>query len=213
MSKKRRPYEMDWSAKDLQTEALSTFQPVVFYIANRYHRKVKSFVDLDDLIQAGSMGVLEALKMFQPEHGFTFKSYVEIRVRGFVLDEIRKLSETSRKQFEKNGMVQKVYISQSDAFTDADRKRLSELLVDLSVDAIDATYLKEMYFDISCAVSELPEKQQAVVILYFYAGLTLNEIGIKMGFTESRASQLLTLAKKSLEKSDFIQKYEEEFCL
>jgi RNA polymerase sigma factor (sigma-70 family) len=134
-------------------------------------------------------------------------------VRGFVLDEIRKLSETSRKQFEKNGMVQKVYISQSDAFTDADRKRLSELLVDLSVDAIDATYLKEMYFDISCAVSELPEKQQAVVILYFYAGLTLNEIGIKMGFTESRASQLLTLAKKSLEKSDFIQKYEEEFCL
>jgi RNA polymerase sigma factor for flagellar operon FliA len=40
------------------------------------------------------------------------------------------------------------------------------------------------------AVQELPEKERKVIILYYYSGLTLKEIGELLGVSESRASQI-----------------------
>jgi RNA polymerase sigma factor FliA len=62
-------------------------------------------------------------------------------------------------------------------------------------DALDTTELKDRLAE---AIASLPEREQLVVALYYYEGLTLREIGEVLGVTESRVSQLHTKAVMSL---------------
>lgn len=47
-------------------------------------------IQLDDLLQAGSMGLLEAAKNFSPDKGASFETFASIRIRGAMLDEVRR---------------------------------------------------------------------------------------------------------------------------
>ena len=53
-------------------------------------------VDVDDLIQAGMIGLLEAATSYSPDGGANFRTYAGIRIRGAMLDEIRRLDWTPR---------------------------------------------------------------------------------------------------------------------
>lgn len=53
-------------------------------------------VQVDDLIQAGMIGLLEASRNFAPGHGASFETFAGIRIRGAMLDEIRKTDWTPR---------------------------------------------------------------------------------------------------------------------
>ena len=53
-------------------------------------------VDVDDLIQAGMIGLLEAASSYSPDGGANFRTYAGIRIRGAMLDEIRRLDWTPR---------------------------------------------------------------------------------------------------------------------
>lgn len=53
-------------------------------------------VDVDDLIQAGMIGLLEAAANYSPDGGANFRTYAGIRIRGSMLDEIRRLDWTPR---------------------------------------------------------------------------------------------------------------------
>jgi RNA polymerase sigma factor for flagellar operon FliA len=48
--------------------------------------------DIEDLIQVGMIGLLEAAKSYQPRSGAEFKTYASIRIRGAILDELRRES-------------------------------------------------------------------------------------------------------------------------
>ena len=52
--------------------------------------RLPSSVDVDDLIQAGMMGLLEAGRQYAPDRGASFETYAGIRVRGAMLDEVRR---------------------------------------------------------------------------------------------------------------------------
>jgi RNA polymerase sigma factor for flagellar operon FliA len=58
-------------------------------------------------------------------------------------------------------------------------------------EALDSTEVKDRLAE---AIASLPEREQLVVALYYYEGLTLREIGEVLGVTESRVSQLHTKA-------------------
>lgn len=53
-------------------------------------------VDVDDLVQAGMIGLLEAATTYSPDGGANFRTYAGIRIRGAMLDEIRRLDWTPR---------------------------------------------------------------------------------------------------------------------
>lgn len=57
-----------------------------------YHllARMPSSVEVDDLIQAGMMGLIEAHKRFESNKGASFETYAGIRIRGFIMDEVRK---------------------------------------------------------------------------------------------------------------------------
>ncbi|MBU2648566.1 FliA/WhiG family RNA polymerase sigma factor [bacterium] len=65
------------------------YAPMVKHIANRLAARLPTSFQLDDLIQAGMMGLLEAMEKYDAQRGAKFKTYAEIRVRGAMLDDLR----------------------------------------------------------------------------------------------------------------------------
>lgn len=72
------------------------FAPKVKIIALKLRSKLPQCIELNDLISAGSLGLLEALENFQPERGIKFTTYSESRIRGAMLDELRRMDWLSR---------------------------------------------------------------------------------------------------------------------
>lgn len=64
--------------------------PLVKKIALHLMARLPDSVQLDDLIQAGMVGLLEAAAKYQPDRGASFETYAGIRIRGAIVDEIRK---------------------------------------------------------------------------------------------------------------------------
>ena len=58
------------------------------------HLKVRlpPFMELDELIQVGMIGLLEAARAYDPAKGIEFENFAHSRVRGAILDEVRRLS-------------------------------------------------------------------------------------------------------------------------
>lgn len=65
-------------------------------IAHHLAARLPSTVDVDDLMQAGMVGLLEASGNFDPDRGASFETYAGIRIRGAMLDDIRKNDWTPR---------------------------------------------------------------------------------------------------------------------
>jgi len=72
------------------------YMPLVKYTAERLHSKLPDKVELDDLISAGTFGLMDALDAFDPDRGVKFETYCSPRVRGSILDELRSMDWVPR---------------------------------------------------------------------------------------------------------------------
>ena len=77
-------------------ELLEQYTPLVKRIAQHLLLRLPSSVVLDDLVQAGMIGLLEAAKRFDPGKGASFDTYAGIRIRGAIIDEVRRGDWTPR---------------------------------------------------------------------------------------------------------------------
>ncbi len=75
---------------------LLSYAPMVKYLAHRQHRQLPSHIDLEDLISAGLVALISAIDRFDPDTGVAFESYAWLRVRGAILDELRRQDWTPR---------------------------------------------------------------------------------------------------------------------
>ena len=83
---------------DLKTtnELVVLHEPLVKRIAYHLMSRLPASVQADDLVQAGMIGLIEASRKFDPEQGASFETYAGIRIRGAMLDEIRRTDWTPR---------------------------------------------------------------------------------------------------------------------
>lgn len=65
------------------------YSPLVKYIAHRVAVRLPPHIELDDLISAGVIGLIDAIEKYNPGKETQFKTYAEIRIRGAMLDELR----------------------------------------------------------------------------------------------------------------------------
>ena len=65
-------------------------------IAWHYHGRVKNIIEIDDLIQIGMLGLVTAAENFIEKPGVTFSSYARIRIKGEIIDFLRKNSNLCR---------------------------------------------------------------------------------------------------------------------
>lgn len=80
-----------------EKELLERFLPIVRSVVNRIKLNVPAHVDADDLYSVGITGLIAAVKKFDPEQGHTFASYAAMRIRGAILDELRRMDWCPRR--------------------------------------------------------------------------------------------------------------------
>jgi|SRR5579872_1871059 len=75
---------------------VENYYGLVKSIARNIKRRVPAHIDVDDLVQTGIIGLLEASSRFDPTRPVNFASYANSRITGAILDELRKLDPCSR---------------------------------------------------------------------------------------------------------------------
>ena len=184
------------------------------------HLKVRlpPFMELDELIQVGMIGLLEAARAYDPAKGIEFENFAHSRVRGAILDEVRRLSFLPRSAVAINKshseathelgaelgrtptqaeladyMGKDIELfhkerTQARRFETYSMEVVTEEVMNI---ATDSSQQPE-------AIGDLPERDQLLMNLYYVEELNLKEIGEVLGVTESRVSQLLTAVVKKL---------------
>ena len=80
--------------------------PTVRYIARRIHERLPQHVELDDLVSAGVVGLIDASSKFDHSKKVQFKSYAQFRIRGAILDSLRTLDWSPRELRRKGRAVE-----------------------------------------------------------------------------------------------------------
>lgn len=91
-----------------EAEIVERHLPLVKTVVGRVAINLPSHVNLDDLTSAGLVGLLNAVRNYDPEGGSSFESYARVRIRGAVLDELRRLDWVPRSVHDKARRVQTV---------------------------------------------------------------------------------------------------------
>lgn len=85
------------------------YAPVIKYIAQRIATRLPPHVSVDDLINAGVIGLIDAIEKYDSSRDNTFKTYAEFRIRGAMLDELRGLDWVPRSVRQKEHALDRAY--------------------------------------------------------------------------------------------------------
>lgn len=83
--------------KIIENDLIKEHLPLVRKVALHMRVQLPGNVDLDDLIQGGTFGLMDAIKKFDPTKGVTFEIYARLRIKGAILDEVRRLDWVPRR--------------------------------------------------------------------------------------------------------------------
>lgn len=198
----------------LTPEILQEFLPTVQYWARHYTNGKHQVLDFDDLVVVGLMGLIDAAKRYHPRHKTLFKTYAEFRIRGEILDELRRqdwMSRTERrkqKQYRQalSQLEQHLGRSPSDKemakvlpFEAPEIIRLKQYEQqdtlrpynegDLSPEA-PAVDQVEVRDEVEALLEQLPPVMSLVLRRRYFEDAPLAEIAREVGLTEGRISQL-----------------------
>lgn len=85
-------------------ELIMRYLPLIRYVAGRMAVTPPSGLDYEDILSFGVFGLIDAVEKFDPSKGFAFQTYAIPRIRGAILDELRKcdwFSRTGREKVQK----------------------------------------------------------------------------------------------------------------
>lgn len=205
-----------------------TLMPLVHQVAAQVARRLPNHVRLDDLVSAGMLGLAGALNRFDPERAETFRGYAEFRIRGEIIDELRRRDHMSRDARADSRRLHAVIEelrqqrgAEPDAKEVADRLGISLAeLRSLQLRAHDATTVSLSNVTVSsverspedhaavgedrerlaAAIQRLSERRRVVLWLYYFEELPLKEIGDLLDVTPSRVCQIRSEAVAALKK-------------
>ena len=89
-------YRVSGDDLDERNELVMRELPQVYYIASRIAERLPKQVDIEDLVQAGVLGLLDACRNFDVSKDAQFTTFAKFRIRGAILDSLRKLDWGSR---------------------------------------------------------------------------------------------------------------------
>ena len=80
-----------------EKELIERFLPLVRNVVDRIKLTLPPHIDADDLYSVGITGLMAAVRKYDPEQGNTFASYASMRIRGAILDELRRMDWCPRR--------------------------------------------------------------------------------------------------------------------
>jgi len=219
-------------ATDVKRRLVVQYLDLVRYVVSKFglhtHGRMHG-LDREDMIQYGVLGLVNAIDRFSPTLGVKFETYAVPRIRGAILDELRKLDwvprsvRANRKKrdvavaqvsqekgrepvgeeiAEKLSMTLDEYerfIHESGGTTmgqdsgggpPGERDEALENVAEQSPNPFEQLRDEESKTILLNAIGQLPEREKAVIVLYYYEGLKFLEIGKVLRVSESRVSQI-----------------------
>ena len=82
--------------RQLRNTLMELYLPLVKYTADRISAKLPNEVDVEDLVSAGTFGLIDAIDAFDLTRGVKFETYCSPRIRGAILDELRTMDWVPR---------------------------------------------------------------------------------------------------------------------
>lgn len=183
---------------------------MVHGLAVRLRRELSLHGELDDLVAFGFGGLLEAQHRFDPARGVRFQTFAYHRVRGAMLDGVRKMAYLPRRAHERLRAsaetpptaapkasatpLEKVFARMSAGLTTA-----GPLHGSFGEESPEHKLIKnESIAHLLDALTRLSERQQTVVRGYYFEGRSLDDIAHELGISKSWASRLHTSALQQL---------------
>jgi len=200
-------------------------------IATRMARNLPSHVSLDDLIGAGTLGLIDAMDRYDPKKAERFETFAEFRIKGAILDELRRYDlmarnarltakRLARKSQELTARLGRppteTEVASSMSMSAVDYRKLVDRVGNVRVLSLDDLLapddrsgdrcfelssktlgpdelagIREMQDRLRDAIADLPERQQMILEMYYQREMTLKEIGLHVGVTESRVCQIM----------------------
>ncbi len=163
-------------------------------VARRMRVPTSALAGRDDIESAALIGLINAVDRYDPERGVPFEGYAGLRIRGAVLDELRRLDDHTRDERRRA----RIAADSTDPVIGAYGATLS---LDLLLESGDRDWAAEDETDdryesqdlrtrVESALRCLPPRQREVLARYYGDSLTLRESAARMGISEARACQL-----------------------
>ena len=200
------------------------YAPLVRRLAYQIASRLPPNVELDDLIQDGMMGLLDAMKRYEPRPGLNFEAYARFRITGAIYDSCRENDVLPRNQRDKlsdlENAIRRLEQELGRHPTDqevADRCELSineyhqtlDTMVGMTAfdevpehllpiaDGADPSQInsfRQISDRLAQVIKELPEKERMVVALHYQEDLSFREVATVLDLTPGRISQIHTQA-------------------
>lgn len=157
--------------------------------------------DREDLIAAGVVGLVQAAQRYRGEVGASFGAYAARRVRGQVLDALRDrdpLTRSARRAYREARLVTE---DLPPPYVEISLDRLAELGDDgiAEPDAVAPDIRRDpRWHGVARALRSLTKAERRVIVLSYGRGLTLREIGVQVGLSESGVCRVRARALRRL---------------
>ncbi|AND85266.1 FliA/WhiG family RNA polymerase sigma factor [Clostridium tyrobutyricum] len=234
---------------DVKEEMVKRYLPLVKYIASRVIIGKTKYIEYEDLVSYGIVGLMDAINKFDESRGMKFSTYASIRIKGSMIDELRKNSPIPKGAIDKlNRYNRAIELLQTELGREPTNDEICKKLdisikniveIENYINYISVVSLENLIFSeddnipiigtiqdnkspsperslekkeqleyLTRALEILNEKDNLVLTLYYYEGLTLKKIGKILNVSESRVCQLHSRAIIHLRKAMLKLKYE-----
>ena len=218
-------YQKNPSA-ELREKIIIEYAPLVRVVAGRLSMYLGYNVEYEDLVSYGIFGLIDAIDKFDRGKDVKFETYASLRIRGSILDQIRKMDWIPRTVRQKRKKIEEA-IKQIETKTGrnaSDEEIAQELGIgeeelndwQTQLNVTNVISLNEFveqggepvmdaknnshFIQPEESLELLTEKEKKVILLYYYEDLTLKEISSILEVSESRVSQLHTKALLKMRK-------------
>lgn len=182
---------------------IEAFSPLVRQVVARFVGRMPPNVLRDDLMAAGMLGLVDALRRQRGERNDGFACYARVRIRGAIVDELRAEDWLSRRDRERVSRATPstpprgpVGVIGFDDMTEAQSEaRLGD---ESSPNALDLLEACDERAAIARALEALPERERGILQDHYFRGVAFKEIARQLGVSEPRVSQLHSRAVRRL---------------
>jgi len=189
---------------EARCKLIERYAPLATSVARRMRVPTGALMGHDDVESAAIIGLIDAVDRYDPDRGVPFEGYAGLRIRGAILDELRRLDDRSR------GERQRARTVATDTEPEIGAYGIT-LSLDLLLESGDRDWAaddeagdryehQDLRMRVESALTCLPPRQREVLVRYYSESLTLRESAVKMGISEARACQLHGRAIQNLRR-------------
>ncbi len=185
-------------SSNTKKQIMVNYTNLVHYVIHNSKFMNLNVIEEKDFFQFGIEGLSEAIDRFDPDYGTKFETYAIQRIRGKIIDEIRKLQIKPRSKPQSENEVKFHNISLDQPLSDNEGFSLNEILPseeDTPDEIVNSNERKTLLIE---AIQKLHERDRLIITLYYYENMNYKEIAEVINITVSRVSQIHSKILKEL---------------